>query len=229
MSDAMVPSYRVARDGGGLPWRMLMVAGGVVGVAALGGAAWLAYDTMGGGSVPVIEADPKPFKVKPADPGGLRVPNQGEMVLERPQARAQVAPNRNAELAPPAEAPALDRLRAQVAPPIAATPQPAPAQPAPAQAVPAQPPAAEAPRPVGRVQVQLGALPSEAQARAEWERLTRRAPALFQDRTSQVVRLEREGQSPLFRLRTGGFADPAAGRDFCGQVTAAGGACLVVP
>jgi hypothetical protein len=229
MSDAMVPSYRVARDQGRVPWRMMAMAGGVVGVAALGAAGWMAYDKMGGGSVPVVEADPKPIKVKPADPGGLRVPNQGEMILERPQARPQTAPNRGAELAPPAETPAIDRLRAQVAPPSVFAPAPQAAlalpEPAPEPAVAAPP----VPRPVGRVQVQLGALPNEASARAEWDRLSRRAPALFQERTSSVLRLDREGQAPLFRLRTGGFPDVAAARDFCGQVTATGGACVVIP
>jgi len=231
MSDAMVPSYRVARDQGRVPWRMMAMAGGVVGVAALGAAGWMAYDKMGGGSVPVVEADPKPIKVKPADAGGLRVPNQGEMILERPQARPQTAPNRNAELAPPAEAPAIDRLRAQVAPPpgIMPAPQATPAAPEPAPAPEPVVPAPAAPRPTGRVQAQLGALPNEASARAEWDRLSRRAPALFQDRTSSVVRLDREGQAPLFRLRTGGFPDVAAAREFCGQVTAAGGACVVIP
>jgi hypothetical protein len=90
--------------------------------------------------------------------------------------------------------------------------------------------AAPAPaRPVGRVQVQLGALPTEEAARAEWNRLAARMPELFQGRSPQVVRLDRgEGQTPLFRLRTGGLADQEAATSFCEQVRARGGACVPI-
>jgi hypothetical protein len=79
------------------------------------------------------------------------------------------------------------------------------------------------------VQVQLGALTSEEAARAEWDRLSRRAPELFQGRTPQIMRLDRgEGQAPLFRLRTGGLADQEAAAAFCEQIRARGGACVPV-
>ena len=84
-------------------------------------------------------------------------------------------------------------------------------------------------RPLGRVQVQLGALPTEDAARAEWNRLAARMPELFQGRSPQVVRLDRgEGQTPLFRLRTGGLADQDAAASFCEQVRARGGACVPI-
>uniref|UniRef100_UPI001F48836A SPOR domain-containing protein n=1 Tax=Falsiroseomonas oryziterrae TaxID=2911368 RepID=UPI001F48836A len=95
----------------------------------------------------------------------------------------------------------------------------------------AQPPAQRlaAPVPNGRVQVQLGALTSEEAARTEWDRLSRRAPELFQGRTPQILRLDRGAeQAPLFRLRTGGIADAEAAQQFCEQVRARGGACVVV-
>jgi hypothetical protein len=260
MSDAMVPSYRVPREPSGVPWRMLAVAGGLLGAAALGAGGWWAWQSLGGtGSVPVVEADPRPFKVRPDDPGGLRVPNQGELILERPAARAQspVGAGRPASVAPEAEAPNIGGLRAAVQPPAppptalvappapaaapAAVPPPAPAPQAAPQAAqqpqPAQPPLAAAPsaapapaRPAtGRVQVQLGALGSEEAARAEWERLSRRAPELFQGRSPQITRLDRgEGQAALFRLRTGGLPDQDAAAEFCGQVRARGGACVPV-
>ncbi|MGG5808509.1 SPOR domain-containing protein [Falsiroseomonas sp. CW058] len=247
MSDAVVPSYRVHREASRMPWRMLAAAGGIVAVAAAGAAGWWAVGKIGARSVPVIEADPRPFKVRPADAGGLRVPNQNELVLERagqrPQTPAQAG--RPATLAPPAETPNIDGLRAAVAPPPAPRPAPPPqaAAPAPAAAPPAQvaapqpaapaaqPAAAPAARPVpttGRVQVQLGALGSEEAARAEWDRLSRRAPELFQGRQPVVMRLEREGQAPLFRLRTSGLPDQDAAAQFCEQVRARGGACVPV-
>jgi cell division septation protein DedD len=242
---------------------MLAVAGGVLGVLALGAGGYLAWQSLGGSrSVPVVEADPRPFKVRPDDPGGLRVPNQGELILERPSARAQTSAQggRPAAVAPPAEAPNIDGLRAAVQPPLppVAAPSPAPAAATPAAAVaaavappapapaaplqparpaaaPAQPPQAAAPaapppaRPAtGRVQVQLGALASEEAARAEWDRLARRAPELFGGRSPQITRLDRGDQPPLFRLRTGGMADQDAAAQFCDQVRAKGGACTPI-
>ncbi|MFM2149869.1 MAG: hypothetical protein RLZZ187_2175 [Pseudomonadota bacterium] len=248
MSDAVIqrPSYRVEREPSKLPWRMLVIAGGLLGVVAVAGLGWWAIRSIGGtSSVPVVEADPRPFKVRPDDPGGLRVPNQSELILERPAQRAQGnQAGRPANVAPGAEAPDLGGLRAAARPAPAAAPAPAPnpapaapasalaqAQPLPApQPVqPAAAPAAQPARPAGRVQVQLGALPTEDAARAEWERLTRRAPELFAGRSPQIVRLDRgEGQAPLFRLRTGGLADQEAAAAFCEQVRARGGVCAPV-
>lgn len=253
MSDAVIqrPSYRVEREASNLPWRMLALAGGLLGVLAVAGLGWWAIRSIGGGSpVPLVEADPRPFKVRPDDPGGLRVPNQSELILERPAQRGQAnQQGRPTSVAPGAEAPDLGGLRAAAT----ARPQPAPAPAtpptalaqAPAQPLPAPlaapqaalPPAAPtttqaaapAPRPTGRVQVQLGALPTEDAARAEWDRLSRRAPELFAGRSPQIARLDRgEGQAPLFRLRTGGLADPEAAAAFCEQIRARGGACAVV-
>lgn len=258
MSDAVIqrPSYRVEREGSNLPWRMLAIAGGLLGVLAVAGLGWWAIRGMGGASsVPVVEADPRPFKVRPDDPGGLRVPNQSELILERPAQRSQGnQQGRPATVAPGAEAPDLGGLRAAATARPAPAPTPSPATPAPATPAPATPPtalaqtqplpapqaapqpaapatqaAAQPPRPAGRVQVQLGALPTEDAARTEWERLSRRAPELLAGRSPQIVRLDRgEGQAPLFRLRTGGLADPEAAAAFCEQIRARGGACAVV-
>jgi hypothetical protein len=250
MSEAVVPrpSYRVEREASSVPWRMLGIAGGVLLLVVLAAAGWWGFRGLGGpGSVPLVEADPRPFKVRPDDPGGLRVPNQSELILERPAQRAQQGQGpRPGQMTPGAEAPDLGGLRAAVQP--AARPAPAPAAPVAeasidtpsviAQAAtPLAPPmpqaSASAPpapaRPVGRVQVQLGALISEEAARAEWNRLAARLPELFQGRSPQVVRLDRgEGQAPLFRLRTGGLADQEAATAFCERVRARGGACMPV-
>jgi hypothetical protein len=237
--DAMVPSYRVQREGAGVPWRMLAIAGGLLGVLAVVAGGWWALRSFGqSGPVPVVEADPRPFKVKPEDRGGLRVPNQDELILDRPSNRAQLSAPRNATMLPEAEAPNIGGLRAAVAPvappapvvPPASAPAVAP-EPAAPVAAEAAAPAAAAPPPVrtGRVQVQLGALNSPEAARAEWERLSRRAPELFDGRSPQILRLDRgEGQAPLFRLRTGGLPDQDAATEFCQQIRARGGACVPI-
>jgi hypothetical protein len=237
--DAMVPSYRVQRESAALPWRMLAVAGALLVAVAAGAAGWWGFQhyARGGGAVPLVEADPRPFKVRPDDPGGLRVPNQGELIMERPAQRAQTAAQagRPAAVAPEAEAPNLGGLRAAIAPPVpapVAAPVAAPAPPgASAAPAPAAAPAAEAPRSWtgGRVQVQLGALASEEAARSEWERLARRAPELFHGRAPQILRFDRaEGQAPLFRLRAGGLPDQEAAALFCERIRALGGACVPI-
>ncbi len=117
MTDVPVPSYRVRpSDDGGPPWRMLAIGGGIAGALVVGGAlAWGIMRVSGPRSVPVIEADPRPFKVRPDDPGGLRVPNQDELIFERSRGSSAQPPG--ARLAPEPEAPSIDALRAQVAQP----------------------------------------------------------------------------------------------------------------
>ncbi len=239
MSDMMVPSYRVQRDPSGVPWRMLAVAGGMLAVVAVGAGGYWAFQSSGGGSIPVVEADPRPFKVRPDDPGGLRVPNQNALVLERPGNRQSAAQTgRPAGVVPETEAPNLDLLRAAVAPPPVVAPQPVPrevqlpdlaaiseAAPQPA----AEPAAAPEPAPrTGRVMVQLAAVTSEEGARSEFERISRRVPDLFEGLTPVVQRLDRDGQIPLFRVRARGFNDQDSARQFCEALRGRNFACIPV-
>jgi hypothetical protein len=257
VTEIPVPSYRVRpSDSGGPPWRLIAIGGGLAATLAVGAALVWGISRVGAPrSVPLIEADPRPFKVRPDDPGGLRVPNQDELIFERNRG---AAPAGGARLAPEPEAPRLDALRAQVAQPTPPAPAAAPAAPAapagapragapaaaPQAAAPAQPPAPSAapappaattppparpaPAPNGTVRVQLGALSSEEAARTEWDRLARRHADLLGAFRPQVVRFEREGQAPLFRLRTGGFADAASAGAFCEQARARSVPCTVI-
>ena len=240
-----VPSYRLAREsaggGSGYMGKLLLIGGGLFVVLLVGVMAFGGLSRVTGGAVPVIEPDPRPFRVRPDDPGGLRVQNQQELIFDRNQ-RGQAPAQTGARLAPEPEGPRLEALRQQVAPPPpaparpaapAATTAPAPApqvaQPAAPAAAPPAAPAVPAVVPNGRVQVQLGALGSEEAARAEYDRLARRMPELFNGRRPAIARLEREGQATLWRVRTGGFADRAAATQFCEQVRGRGGACAIVP
>ncbi len=260
MSDIVVPSWRPSQEKPAVSGRMLAVAGGLLGLVALGAAAAWGISRMGPRPVPVIEADPRPLKVRPESPGGMVVPNQDQLVLEGATQRRVAERGRTtvAQLDSGPEAPALDLLRRQVAPPApaGAAPTPVAAATAPTTAVSpsslgaagtvALPPpmamavaatvaapamaaaAAALPGPVagGRSYAQFGALNSEEAARAEWDRLVRRVPELsaFQPR---ITRLDREGQTPLWRLRAAGLADPAAARALCEAVRARGvSACV---
>ncbi len=250
MSDVPVPSYRIRASGdaaeSGAMRRLLMIAGGLIAAALVAAAVvWGIGRVTGSRSVPLVEADPRPMRVRPADPGGLQVPNQGEMIFNRDtRQRDTAAQGRTAALAPQSEAPDLARLRQQASPPPPApTPAAPPARPAaPAVATTAAPrpttatpttatSAAEAARPATstrRPTVQLGALATEAAARAEWDRLARLLPADFQGRQPTISPFLRDGQPTLYRLRAAGLADPDAARAFCDRVRGRGGACNVV-
>ena len=51
---------------------MVAFGGGLAAVLLVGGGAWWGLSHIGGPrSVPLLEPDPRPFKVRPDDPGGL--------------------------------------------------------------------------------------------------------------------------------------------------------------
>ncbi|MCI0753427.1 SPOR domain-containing protein [Teichococcus vastitatis] len=271
MREAQIPSYRVretAEDGGSR--RLLMMAAGVLGTLAVGGVVGWTITHYTDNTIPVIQADSRPIKVRPEDRGGLRVANQDEIIFQRRTASGSYEPS--GRLGPAAEAPNLDALRAATTPPAMLAPQvvaapppllvPAPVQeaepsattlPIAAQTPPAAPPAAvPVPEPAppvvvrapeqlppaapparpsvavsGTVVVQLGALGSEAGARAEWDRLGRRVPELS-GHAPQIIRFEQDGKPTMWRLRTGGFQSRDAASDLCNSVRSRGGACAVI-
>ncbi|MFT8242657.1 SPOR domain-containing protein [Roseomonas sp. BN140053] len=256
MSDITVPSYRVQRETRGIiPWRMLAVSGGILAVLGVGGAAVWGLTRAVSRGVPVIEADSRPFRIRPDDPGGLRVANQEERIFDTQRAPAGRAGGRPGQasapqVAPEPERPDLTALRQATAPraPAPAAPSAAPAaapnggaaataaapraEPVPPVAARAEPPAApRTPAAVasGRAVVQLGALSSEESAQAEWTRLKGRLGELLADRRPQVLRFERDGKPTMYRLRTGGFADTTAAKAFCDAARAKGAsACAAI-
>jgi len=152
--EVQVPSYRVrqasAESG---PPRLFLVAGGLAGLLAVGGLVGWAVTRYTDHTIPVIEADSRPVKVKPEDRGGLRVPNQDEIIFERRNIGGAYEPS--GRLGPAAETPNLDALRAATTPPPSATP-PAPA------AMPAAPPQQAAAEPAPAAVPQAAPLPREA-------------------------------------------------------------------
>ena len=83
----------------------------LLGAAVLAGGAWAVTERVGGGggpppdeaSVPLITASAEPWKVRPDDPGGLKIPNQGTLIYETlSTAEPEEAPER---VLPPPEEP----------------------------------------------------------------------------------------------------------------------------
>src|SRR5262249_7873193 len=153
------------------------------------------------GTVPVLQADNRPIRVKPENPGGMQVSGLNEDIL------SGTTESKEGKLAPPPEAPAPQALRAPPPAPPAPAAAPAAVQPVvakPARAKPvAEPEKRQAVAPqTGKTAVQLAAVRSEDAAKAEWQRLSTRMPDLFGARKPSFNKTERDGQT-LWRVRTG--------------------------
>lgn len=258
------PGYRSARAGrygsgqragsGGMDpdmRRMALFAGGLgtLLVLLIGASALTSRHS---GETPVVTADTRPIRVKPENPGGMKIDGAENDVF------SAGADTGNAKLAPPAETPDTKAWRSAAAPParaaaeapapealvpppavvtppkaaVAAPPKAAAAAPAAAR-LPATPPAptklpvAAAPAPSGHAAtVQLAALSSEDAARGEWQALTKRLPDLLGGRQPSYSRTEHDGHT-FWRVRTSGFSDAAQARGFCEKVRAKGLGCSV--
>ncbi|WP_116084144.1 SPOR domain-containing protein [Tropicimonas sp. IMCC34011] len=75
--------------------------------------------------------------------------------------------------------------------------------------------------------VQLGAFPSEEEARAAWADATGRFGALFSDK-QQLIRQAEAGGRPFWRLRAVGFENLADARRFCAALVAEQAECIPV-
>ncbi|MBN8873596.1 MAG: SPOR domain-containing protein [Rhodospirillales bacterium] len=75
-------------------------------------------------------------------------------------------------------------------------------------------------------EVQLAAAGSPAEAEAKWAHLAERYPALLRGR-SPILRQGEANGRPVWRLRTGGFANGAEASAFCDRLRGAGLSCWV--
>jgi SPOR domain len=245
------PTYRIQRRGGMDPAtkRLALIAGGLAGALVVLVGVWSAMGHRHT-AVPVIQADSRPMRVKPDNPGGMQL-SGGDDVL------GSTTEQQTGKLAPAPETPDPQGLKAQLqanaAPPPAATPAPVvtPAAPPPMAASkpiaskPMTAPTTSAPTvaaddkhaapvatpghstPSGKnFAVQLAAVSSEAAAQTEWQRLTHRMPDLMDGRHLVVTKLERDGHT-YWRVRTTGFSDMAQASQFCARVKSKGGDCSV--
>jgi hypothetical protein len=221
-----VPNHRRDRGMDPAVKRMGLIALAVGGVAVLGVAGW----SMTGHRntvVPVIQADSRPIRIKPDNPGGLQVAGGDEFSSDSSPETSKMAPGSEKP-----EPNAL-RMRQQDAPkPAQAAIEPTPAAPVVA-AVPDKPvvvakaPApAPATAPAKGTLVQLAALGSEEAARAEWANLNKRIPDLLGGHQPSFSKTERDGKV-FWRLRTGGFTDMAQATSFCERARAKGASCSI--
>jgi SPOR domain len=228
------PTYRIPRHHRGMDpgtRRLVLIAGGLGAtlLAVVGGWTVIGHRS---GAVPVVQADNRPIRVKPDNPGGMQVAGANEDILSGGTATG------DGKLAPPPETPDPQALRAPppaptAQPPVAAAAVPAPAaSPAPAKsaAAAAKPPAPSDKHPAaaatGSTQVQLAAVRSEEAAKSEWQRLSKRVPDLLGQRRPAFSKTEHDGRT-LWRVRAGGFADVPQATSFCEKLRAKGVGCSV--
>lgn len=201
----------------------------------------------------VIRAPATPYKVRPANPGGLKVDGSGAVAertgtgndLDAPLDLAAIpeqpvaGPGSNGATAPSAGTTAQPAATAPIPPRptgAAVAPVPTTAPPPLAATRPAAPPVAGKPvekpasktaetvaaAPAGNGTIQLGALGSEAKARAVWKSLSARfaylAPLAVSITPVQV------GDATLYRLRASG----GDSRALCARLKIAGETCAVV-
>jgi hypothetical protein len=117
------PTYRIPRHHQGMDpatRRLALIAGGLGGVllAVVGGWTLIGHRNA---AVPVVQADSRPIRVKPDNPGGMQVAGADADIL------SGGTEMKDGKLAPAPEAPAPQALTAPPAPPpVVAAPVPAP-------------------------------------------------------------------------------------------------------
>ena len=197
-----------------------LIAFVLIGLAAIGlivgGLFWLGDRSAPVEGEPEVIAAPEgDYKVKPNDPGGMKVDGAGDTAFAAsegadPKGAINVdavpeAPVTKAPKAEPAPAPAPE------APAVKAAPAPKPAAPAPAAA------------PAGTGgSIQLGAFSSQAGAQNAWKALSGRFKYLAP--LSQSVTSTTVGGKTLYRLRASG----TGAKDLCGRLRVGGETCVAV-
>ena len=187
------------------------------------------------GEVPLIRAPDAPFKVRPANPGGLDLEGGNQSAFEaaggldpggdlnfdalpeEPIDRSVLTAPRRAAPAPPAAVPA-ETAELPAAKPVAA-PKPE-AKTAPKNET--QEPVSDG----GSYALQLGAFSTQAKANEAWKNFTGRYSYLA-DLEKSVIALERDG-AKLYRLRATGVSSRAQADNLCARLKVAGDQCTVV-
>ena len=204
-----------ARDGPGAAKLIAFVIIGLVAIGLIvGGLFWMGNrvgQSTGDGEPEVIAAPEGDYKVKPDEPGGMKVDGEGDTAFA---ASGGETPSGSINVDAVPEAPVTEAPKKAPAPaaqPAPAAPKQAP-KPAPAPAAPA----------AGGATIQLGAFSSQAGANNAWKALSARFKYLAP--LSHSVTSTTAGGKTLYRLRASG---PGA-KELCGRLRVAGESCVTV-
>ena len=215
---------------------MYILIGSIVALLAIATIIFVTYQpgTRDRGEPPRIKADNQPFKVEPADPGGVQTPDQDKSVYD---VMAGKTIDETVVVAPGAEEPIKmpSSANIQVDPPRAVaprvevtTPKPKPApRPAPK---PAAKPVNTSPVATGSSEyvVQIASVRSRGAAEDIWNGVsTKFSSQLVSGLYSDIAQADLGDKGVFFRLRVAGLADQAAAKKLCTQFKAQGQACFV--
>ncbi len=184
---------------------------------------------------PRVLADNRPYKVKPADPGGVQMPNQDKEVYNN---LGSETPTETVTLTEPAENPiAKPQNSKPAANIIIKSPEPSQpiikpiATPITKPVVKPQRAPKPAPRPVttdGNYVVQIASLRSEPEAEAMWNRLKAKMGSTIKSGYyADIKRVNLETKGIYYRLRIAGVGDQAAAKRLCDQLKAQNQECFV--
>lgn len=195
-------------------------------VLAAVAAAWYWYSQQRGqtGNGELIAAQEGDYKVKPDEPGGMKVDGEGDTVFATSQGAAS---NSSINVGALPEAPVEGKAAPKTAGEAPGTRNAKLAVPLAGAAQPNHPrPTVEAPfvAPGSGGLIQLGAFPNEGGANIAWARLSKRFSYLAPLGKS-VERAEKDGKA-IWRLRVNAGSNGQA-RELCGRLKVAGESCFV--
>lgn len=201
--------------------------------------------------VPLLRADDRPTKVKPDEPGGMKIPDQNVSLYNDKPTGAQVEkllPQPEQPMARPAPMPepappAIAAKPPAAAPVVSPAPATAPAAVKPtakaaAEAKPTAPPkpaATPAKTPVpaaetagnGRIEVRLASVRTPESAREEWARLKRENADLLGNLRANAVPIDLGEKGLYYRVQAGPFADAAAAARLCAELKKRNHGCIL--
>lgn len=211
------------RAGAGASW-LAPVIGLLILAAATVGAVWWWQnrEIAPEGTGELIAAPPGPYKVKPAEEGGMKIEGQGETAFATSEG-TQVQGSLDLAAVPEAPVERAPAVKAEATPKAGASASATVAKGG--QVVAKAPPAELAPETAAGATIQLGAFPTQESARKTWETMQKRF-AYLGERNPSILKAEVNGRT-FHRLRLGA-GSAAEARDICSRLRVAGENCLVV-
>ncbi len=219
-------------EGSGVGRVIALALAGLIVVAAIGFGIWHLTASRTTGEGQLIAAQEGDYKVRPTEPGGLKVEGEGDSAIATSAGKAQGTGAIDLKAVPEAPVASQPAAAAKPTPKPSATPGRSTVAKVPTQAT--GPLKAAAPltgsRPAaqssagGGSLVQLGAFPSEAAANSAWDRFAKRFA--YVAALGKSVQPVATGGKTLYRLRVNaGSANQAA--DICGRLRVAGESCFI--